>query len=166
MADTYLSQEELKKFIATLPTRRLAAAAMIRDERNRLLIVRPNYRDGWALPGGTTEAGEDPKTGCFREVQEEVGLTLPPGRVLMIFHGLQMGVWGDSTYYIYDGGVISAETPITLQEEELLEYRWVERESIPEYFGVDFTQRLLACYEALNTGETLETSSHTPLKRG
>lgn len=156
---SYLSHEELVKFIATLPTRRLAAAALIRDEHNRMLAVKPNYKDGWTLPGGTVEEGESPKTGCFREVEEEVGLTLPEGRVLLIFHGLQMGIWGDSTYYIYDGGVIGSHATITLQEEELTEYRWVAKSELEPYFGREFANRLSACYRALETGEVVEVAS-------
>ena len=57
MKDSYLSNEELKAFIATLPTRRLAAGALIRNERGEMLLVKPNYKDGWILPGGTVEAG-------------------------------------------------------------------------------------------------------------
>ena len=76
MKDSYLSREELVKFIATLPTRRLAAGAVIRNEHGELLLVQPNYKDGWILPGGTVEAGEAPKPGCFREVEEELGLRL------------------------------------------------------------------------------------------
>ena len=60
MKDSYLSDEELKAFIATLPTRRLAAGALIRNERGEMLLVKPNYKDGWILPGGTVEAGELP----------------------------------------------------------------------------------------------------------
>ncbi|GGH58650.1 NUDIX domain-containing protein [Rothia aerolata] len=159
MADTYLSHDELVAFIATLPTRRLASAALIRDPQNRILAVKPNYRDGWSLPGGTVEAGEAPKEGCFREVEEEVGLSLEPGRVLTIFHGLQQGVWGDSTYYIYDGGVIDADTKITLQEEELVTYEWLAQDQFDEYFGPHFATRLRDCFRALETGEVIETSS-------
>lgn len=164
MADTYLSEEDLKKFIATLPTRRLAAGALIRDEKNRILAVQPNYRDGWALPGGTVEAGEAPQEGCFREVQEEVGLDLKPGRLLLLFHGLNMGLWGDSTYYIYDGGRIATDAPIVLQEDELLSYRFLEEAELSTYFGEQFAHRLTACLAALETGETLEFSSHQALQ--
>lgn len=73
MKDSYLSDEELKAFIATLPTRRLAAGALIRNERGEMLLVKPNYKDGWILPGGTVEAGEAPKPGCEREIVEELG---------------------------------------------------------------------------------------------
>lgn len=132
---SYLPDDELRAFIATLPTRRLASSALIRDPQGRVLLVQPNYRDGWTLPGGTVEAGEDPRTGCFREVVEEVGLHLPGGRLLVVAHGLSSGMWGDSVSFLYDGGVIPAETEITVQEEELLGYRWVARDGLGELLG-------------------------------
>lgn len=159
MAGTYLSEQELIAFIASLPTRRLAAAALIRNQHGELLAVKPNYKDGWTLPGGTVEAGEDPKTGCFREVEEEVGLQLEHGRVVLIFHGLNMGLWADSTSYLYDGGVIPADTPIVLQEEELLEHRWVAENDFTEYFGASFGTRLQSAFTALRDGSVVEVSS-------
>jgi 8-oxo-dGTP pyrophosphatase MutT (NUDIX family) len=36
----------------------------------------------WALPGGRLEEGETPATAALRELQEEVGLVLPPDAVL------------------------------------------------------------------------------------
>lgn len=122
---SYLPEPELRQFIATLPTRRMASAAVIRDENGRVLTVEPNYKSEWTLPGGTVEAGEDPRSACFREVVEEVGLHLPEGRLLVLTHGLSMGMWGDSVSFLYDGGVIPSDTEITVQAEELLSYRWV-----------------------------------------
>lgn len=159
MADSYLPEEELKAFIASLPTRRLASGAIIRNEAGQMLCVKPNYKDGWTIPGGTVEAGEAPKPACFREVLEEVGLDLPAGRLLVIFHGLQAGIWGDSTYYMYDGGTIPADTPISLQEEELTDYRWVAPEDLDTYFGSRHAARLRQAYRALETGEVVELSS-------
>ena len=114
MADTYLSPEDFRAFVASLPRRRLAAGALITDPNGSVLVAKPNYKDGWTLPGGTVEAGEAPQEGCFREVVEETGLRLEPGRLLLIFHGLSMGEWGDSAYFLYDGGTIPADAPIRL----------------------------------------------------
>ncbi|MGY1743012.1 MULTISPECIES: NUDIX hydrolase [unclassified Blastococcus] len=36
----------------------------------------------WALPGGRLDPGETPVEGALRELEEEVGLTLPPSAVL------------------------------------------------------------------------------------
>ena len=62
----------------------VAAGALIRDPGGRALLVKPNYRDHWSVPGGICELGESPQVGCAREVLEEIGLPLPPGRLLVI----------------------------------------------------------------------------------
>lgn len=153
---SYLPENELKEFIASLPTRRLASSALIRDPHGRVLVVEPNYRDGWTLPGGTVEAGEDPRTGCFREVLEEVGLQLPEGRLLVVAHGLAAGIWGDSVAFLYDGGVIPEDTEITLQEEELDSHRWAEPDEILGYVGDRMGRMILSGLEQLETGGVSE----------
>lgn len=39
-------------YIAGLPRVLAGAATLFRDDRGRVLLVEPNYRKGWALPGG------------------------------------------------------------------------------------------------------------------
>ena len=46
----------------------MAAAALIQNDLGALLIVKPNYRDGWLLPGGMVELNESPKRACQREI--------------------------------------------------------------------------------------------------
>ena len=153
---SYLSETELKQFVDSLPTRRLAAEALIRDPEGRVLLVEPNYKSDWTVPGGTVEAGEDPRTGCFREVVEEVCLHLPEGRLLVVHHGVAMGLWGDSVSFVYDGGVIGADTPITIQEEELLSHRWTAPEDLDRYLRPGLARRLRAGLAALEDGTTAE----------
>lgn len=153
---SYLSDAELQEFIASLPTRRLAAEALIRDPQGRVLLVEPNYKSDWTVPGGTVEAGEDPRTGCFREVVEEVGLHLPEGRLLVVHHGVSLGVWGDSVSFVYDGGVVPAGTPVTVQEEELLSHRWVAPEDFGRYLRPALAHRLRRGLAALADGTVAE----------
>jgi ADP-ribose pyrophosphatase YjhB (NUDIX family) len=153
---SYLSEPELLRFISSLPTRRLAAEALIRDPDGRVLLVEPNYKSDWTVPGGTVEAGEDPRTGCFREVVEEVGLHLPEGRLLVIHHGVSQGVWGDSVSFVYDGGVVPAGTPITVQEEELLSHRWTAPEELDRYLRPALAHRLRKGLAALADGTVAE----------
>ena len=121
-----------------------------------MLAVEPNYKDGWTLPGGTVEAGEDPRTGCFREVVEEVGLHLPEGRLIAVTHGVSMGMWGDSVSFLYDGGRVPSDTPITVQEEELLSYRWVAPEDLETVMSPGMAAHLRAAIEALESGTVVE----------
>lgn len=68
-------------YIAGLPKVLVGAACVFRDAGGRVLLVEPNYREGWTLPGGTVESadGESPRQGARRESLEEIGLDIEPG---------------------------------------------------------------------------------------
>ncbi|HKB30855.1 MAG TPA: NUDIX domain-containing protein, partial [Streptosporangiaceae bacterium] len=68
---------EPAEWFASLPTVYLAAGALITDPSGRVLLVKPNYRDHWAVPGGICEQGEPPHEACARELLEELGLPIP-----------------------------------------------------------------------------------------
>ena len=44
---------------------------------SELLLVRPSYRFGWHLPGGSLRRSETPETAARRELAEEIGLSAP-----------------------------------------------------------------------------------------
>ena len=60
------------------------AAALVRDDTGRILLVQQSYvrGDAWHLPGGFMRRGETPQAAAVREVFEEVGLRIAPGRLL------------------------------------------------------------------------------------
>ena len=74
------SAAEEAAWYARLPTMFAAAAALFTSADGGLLLVKPNYRNHWSLPGGILEHGEPPHEGCRREVKEELGLDVTPGR--------------------------------------------------------------------------------------
>lgn len=154
-------------YIAGLPRVLVGAAALLRDTEGRVLLVEPNYRDGWALPGGTVESddGETPRQGAHRETLEEIGLDLEIGRLLAID-------WVPATTrppivsYLYDGGVLSEDQfkAIRLQEEELLSWRLVAREEFPEYLPGSLGGRVLASLDVLASGAgTVELENGRPV---
>ena len=58
-------------------TRVACVGAIVRDDRDRLLLVRRGTAPGkgrWSIPGGRVEAGEGSALAAVREVQEETGL--------------------------------------------------------------------------------------------
>lgn len=55
------------------------APALILTRRSLQLRSHPGQ---WALPGGRIDDGETPEQAALRELQEEVGLALPPSAVL------------------------------------------------------------------------------------
>jgi 8-oxo-dGTP diphosphatase len=62
-----------------------AAAAVIRDEAGRVLLIRRGDGSGWSLPGGVMEPGERLDQCLVREVQEETGLDVEPVRLIGVY---------------------------------------------------------------------------------
>jgi 8-oxo-dGTP diphosphatase len=59
--------------------------AIIKDDRGRLLLIKRGHEPGlglWSVPGGRIEAGESDAEALVRELREETGLTVKPGRLL------------------------------------------------------------------------------------
>jgi 8-oxo-dGTP diphosphatase len=59
--------------------------AIITDAGGRLLLIRRGHEPGrglWSLPGGRVEPGETDEQAVAREVREETGLSVRPGRLV------------------------------------------------------------------------------------
>ena len=62
-----------------------AAAAIIRDDRGWVLLIRRGDGRGWSLPGGIMEPGERIVDCAVREAWEETGLEVEPVRLVGIY---------------------------------------------------------------------------------
>jgi ADP-ribose pyrophosphatase YjhB (NUDIX family) len=142
-------------YIASLPRVLAGAAVLFRDGEGRVLLVEPNYREGWTLPGGTVESddGETPRQGARREAAEEIGLDRELGRLLTVdwVHGTGRP---PLVAYVYDGGVLSEDDikAIRLQEEELLSWRLVPREELADRLPGAHSRRVLTALDVLAEG--------------
>jgi 8-oxo-dGTP diphosphatase len=59
--------------------------AVIKDNAGRLLLIKRGHEPGkglWSIPGGRIEAGETDAAALMREVREETGLLVTPGRLI------------------------------------------------------------------------------------
>ncbi|WP_053702816.1 NUDIX domain-containing protein [Streptomyces sp. WM6368] len=148
--------DDYATYIASLPRVLAGAAALYRDTEGRVLLVEPNYRDGWALPGGTIESdrGESPRTAARRESAEEIGLDLPLGRLLAVDWSLGTDR-PPLVAYVYDGGVLDAAqlAAIELQEDELLSWRLVEPGELATYLLGSLGLRTQEAYRVVQSGE-------------
>jgi 8-oxo-dGTP diphosphatase len=94
---------------------RVAAGALFFDTEARVLLVKPNYKDGWDIPGGYVEPGETPLEGCRREVREELGFE-PDIHRLLVTDWAPSPSEGDKLLFVFDGGILS---PAQIQELRL-----------------------------------------------
>ncbi|MER6998745.1 NUDIX hydrolase [Streptomyces sp. NPDC000410] len=150
-----MTSSDFSTYLAGLPRVLAGAATLFRDAEGRILIVEPNYREGWTLPGGTIESdsGETPREAARRETLEEIGLDVEPGR-LLAFDWARGPGRPPIVGYVYDGGVLTGEQfrAIRLQEEELISWKLVARDEIPTCLIGGLGPRVLAALEALADG--------------
>jgi 8-oxo-dGTP diphosphatase len=159
-----------RDWYASLATSYGSAAALITDravDRDgppaAVLLVKPNYRDHWNLPGGMLEDGEPPHVGGFREVEEELGLTLDLGPLLAVCWS---GPEGDrpkpSVSWVFDGGVLADPDRIRLQKEELDDWRFVRPADFGEYLPPFMARRARAALTGKAQGRTVYVASDLP----
>src|SRR5262249_51806085 len=104
----------------------MAAAVLFRDTMDRILLVEPVYKADWELPGGAVEADESPYDAARRGVKEELGLTVTPGRLLVVDWVPPRLGRTEGVMFVYDGGVLDVESTVAIQlpGDELRSWAW------------------------------------------
>lgn len=141
---------------ATLPTFYASACVLFTDVDDRVLLVKPNYRPLWSVPGGVIEAGETPHEAAAREVEEEIGLSLPVGGLLVVD-------WAPATEprpraminFTFDGGVLPDPGAIRLQREELDDMGFFTWEEAASRLPSNASGRIPAARRAREDGRTV-----------
>jgi 8-oxo-dGTP pyrophosphatase MutT (NUDIX family) len=82
---------------------RPSVSAVILDRRGRLLLQQRSDGGQWGLPGGSVEIGESVREAVIREVREETGLRVTPGRLIGIYSepALQVVRYPDGNVWHY-----------------------------------------------------------------
>jgi 8-oxo-dGTP diphosphatase len=143
-------------WFAQLPGVVVAAGALITDPAGQVLLVKPNYRDHWTLPGGVCEHGEPPHAGCAREVAEEIGLSLPVGGLLAVDWSQPYGRHARPImHFVFDGGTLDDGAGIVLQREELDHYRFTDTAEMASYLAPYGIARVTAALAGRAAGATV-----------
>lgn len=134
----------------------MAAGALLRDDDDRVLLVEPAYKDLWEIPGGAVEADESPYAAVLRELTEELGLAISPGRLLVVDWVPPRPDRTESVCVVFDGGILgpAGQATIRLNEQELLSWAWSTPEQalerLPELQG----RRIQAALQAVRDHAT------------
>jgi 8-oxo-dGTP diphosphatase len=146
------TDEEYQKI---LPKKQVGTAVLLFNSRSELLILKPDYRDGWLVPGGATDENESPLACALRETREEIGLELTDIELVCVYYKHRRKPhYADSMRFFYWGGVLTDEqiSKISLQEDEIENYRFLKPEIALEILSESLNRCLLACLEAHANG--------------
>ncbi len=151
-----LTPVDPKTYRARLPRKRMAAGLLLRDLHGRVLVVEPTYKPTWELPGGVVMANESPRAACAREVLEELGVSIPTGRMLcMEWQGPEPDR-NESLMFIYDGGVLPEVAQFRLPADELKSYRFVEPDELDDLMAPRGARRAKAALQAVAEARLVE----------
>jgi 8-oxo-dGTP pyrophosphatase MutT (NUDIX family) len=148
-----------------LPRKRAIAQMLIRDRDGRVLLCHLTYKQDWDLPGGVVEVNEAPHLAVAREVDEELGLQLDAGRLVLADWLPPWSGWDDAVCLVFDGGVHDAALArrIVPQAREIREARFCTTSEAHELCA-DFTaRRIESALENLAGGGATYTESGRPV---
>nr|WP_041833620.1 NUDIX hydrolase [Actinoplanes sp. N902-109] len=132
----------------------MAAGALLTDEQGRVLLVEPTYKPSFEIPGGTVEAGESPRAAVVRELEEELGLPVRPGRLLVVDWVPPRPGRTEGLMMLFDGGLLTpAQTGrIRLPPEELRSWAWCTEQQAAERLTELLARRIGAALRARAAG--------------
>ncbi|MEN2786235.1 NUDIX hydrolase [Sphingomonas qilianensis] len=137
---------------------RPAARILLTDPAGRVLLFRftPDDRPAfWCTPGGAVDAGESYEQAAARELIEETGLALDPGRQIaqrsadfLTLEGVE--VTADERYFRVRSDVADIDTSghTALERRVMRAWRWFDRADIAGHAETIYPEDLLALLEA------------------
>ena len=136
-------------FYASLPRTRGAAAALLRDEQDRILLVKPTYKEGWFLPGGVIEQGESPLAACVRECQEELGVTPSLDGLACVDWSPPVDAVDAANIFVFSGHITADQLAVVrLPAEELSDHTLVAPDRLADFVPPHIDRRLESCMRA------------------
>lgn len=145
------------QYVEQLPHKRMSAGVLIRDEAGHVLLVEPSYKPGWEIPGGVVEDGEAPWTTAARELHEEVGLSRPCGRLLVVdYVPAENDSLPERLGFVFDGGTITqTDVDGLVLGAELVSARLCSVDEMREKVRPLLADRLAAALDAVKSGATV-----------
>ncbi|CAM4039035.1 NUDIX hydrolase [Mesobacillus thioparans] len=113
-----------------------SVAGIIRNESGEILFQNKGNGEKWSLPAGAIEPGEAPAEAVVREVWEETGLHVVPGKLLGVFGGKEFryqypnGHKVEYVVFVFDCKVRGGDLNPT--DSETAELRYISPENRPE----------------------------------
>ncbi|MFD8249687.1 NUDIX domain-containing protein [Nocardia sp. NPDC059691] len=137
------------------PRKRVGADGLIFDTDGRILLVDPNYKPDWDLPGGMAEANEPPDHALRRELAEELGLQFATTPSLLCVDWVSPhNVWDDSLMFVFTIGELTPDQArqLRIADDELDAFEFCTPDQAAQRLRPYVWARLAAALDALTTG--------------
>ena len=138
----------------------MGVGALILNEKDEILIVKPSYKDHWSVAGGVVDENESPRAALQREVKEEIGIGLKEAKFLCVDYTPERDDKSENLQFIFFGGKLNESEieKIKVDGKEIVEYKFMEISEALPLLNEKLRARLAKCPETLknNTAIYLE----------
>jgi 8-oxo-dGTP diphosphatase len=114
----------------------VSVAAVVTDELGRVLVMKRVDNGGWQLPGGVLGQDEALGQGLIREVREQTGVQVRPGRLTGVYKDMKLGV----VALVFRADMVGGEAHRTARSEDVA---WWAREQVADLMTPAFALRIL-----------------------
>lgn len=138
------ADERGRRFLDSRPRKIAAAATLVRDPDDRLLVVYDRFKRTWTIPGGVVDPDEDPADAAQRESWEEAGVKIETGRLLGVF----AQSWPDRLVFVFDAWPVEVvEDPRPIHDHEIGAVAWLPLDEAVERVAPPVAFKIRACLD-------------------
>ena len=122
----------------SLPKKRMGSGVLFFNNKGELLVLKPSYKDGYEIPGGSIELDESPRKAVLREVEEEIGIDVYSSEIaklLCVDYQDAVEPKTESIMFIFDGGILSDEklSQIKVDGKEIIDFKFINQDDVLKY---------------------------------
>jgi 8-oxo-dGTP pyrophosphatase MutT (NUDIX family) len=131
------TEEQNKQWQASLPKKKVAVKVILKSDRGNILLVKPDYKDTWQMPGGGVEEFEDPKLAAARETEEETGVKIETSDLRLIDSIFKAKE--DYLFLLFEcTKLLPEDADYSVEDEEIEDYKFISPAEVanllPEYY--------------------------------
>ena len=147
----------------------VTAVAVIRNSDGKYLVLKRHeneiaYPGMYTFPGGKVEGNDTMEETLAKEVEEEAGLTLKPGKMLLKDKSFLRPDGQTSKFFSYLCEV-EAEEPVKICED-FTDYKWVTVDDLKNIPHVGIEEELLKADALYNAGFSLSLFQTKSVQEG
>lgn len=146
------------KWQESLPKKRMGAGALIFNEQDEILLVKPTYyKDIWTFPGGVVEADESPKQACIREIKEEIGLNINRLEFVCVAHYPATNEKTENLQFVFSAGQLNAKQikNIKIDGEEISKHKFFKLKDALKLLSPRAAERVQQSLDAIKNNKAI-----------
>lgn len=133
------TEEQDKQWQASLPKKKVAVKVILKSDKGNILLIKPDYKDTWQMPGGGVDEFEDPNIAAVRETEEETGVKIETSDLRLvdsIFKAKE-----DYLFLLFECiKSFPEDADYSVEDEEIEEYRFIKPSEISKLLPGYYTE--------------------------